>query len=67
MCFHWLGQLISATSQSKFSILKHVKSKHRSALTHTSEFALSALSGDKGIQTRLEKNYSRQELPEISP
>ena len=64
MYFHWLGQLISATCKSVFSILKHLKSKHRSVLTNAHVKKI-ALSGNKGMQTRFEENYCRQELPDI--
>ena len=48
-----------------FPILKDLKSKQRSVLTNIHVKRI-ALSGNKGIQTRFEENYSIDELPDNS-
>ena len=65
MYSYLLGQLICATCKPMFPILKDLKSKQRSVLTNTHVKRI-ALSGNKGIQTRFEENYSLDELPDIS-
>ena len=62
---HWLGQFISATYKSVLSVLKHLKSKHRSVLTNTCVKRI-ALNGTKEYKPDVKKNYSGQELSETS-
>ena len=56
--------LVGSTCKPVLPVLKHLKSKHRSALTNTHVKRI-ALSGNKRIPTRFEANYCGQELPDI--